>query len=552
MALAASTLGCVCLAPSAFGLGFQTLSSEPEDDTAGAHSDFTQHIEFTAPGDDVKNLIVHLPPGLVGDPTATPKCTVAQLNSDSCPADTQVGTTTTTADVFLVIPVQQQIAGKVYNLEAQTGEPARFGIVLTPPVGEKVTLQAGASLRQGDFGLDTTINGIPNTATIAGLPVPIDIKALDLTLFGFANDGTADEHSFMRNPTSCGEAVTGFEATSYSGSSASTPATGSASFTPTNCAALDFSPTLSSTVEGVGASEHPEFTTLIEQGEAEAGLRKALVYLPAEVQPSNDGFGDACPLATFQAGNCAAGAIVGSAEASSPLLETPLAGTAYLLSIDGNLGVGLDLQGELSFRLVGTFAFAPDFRTGNLFDNLPDIPIAEFLLTINGGPNGLLEADRDLCGPPAPFLEYTFDGHNGEQTAGTVDSTVLGCAPPEPPTASVTLRRQSSAHPRLRLKVNAGSEALRSARLRLPDGLRFAGQSVFGDGAVAVDDSGELPDDAIERKRRRATTTIPASGGSEKLVLRVGHGALLKTGSGPLRFKIKVIDVDGNVTKLTD
>ena len=68
----AATAASLAVASSASALGFTNLSSAPVDVTAGAHSNFTQHIEFTTPTDDVKNLIVHLPPGQVGDPTATP------------------------------------------------------------------------------------------------------------------------------------------------------------------------------------------------------------------------------------------------------------------------------------------------------------------------------------------------------------------------------------------------------------------------------------------------------------------------------------------------
>ncbi|MGZ5314032.1 MAG: hypothetical protein ACXWEA_07485, partial [Solirubrobacterales bacterium] len=72
---------------------------------AGAHSDIAIHVDFT--GGQVKDLRIGLPPGVIGDPTATPKCTVAQLNSatsmsDGCPANTQVGAVTATVTVAMV------------------------------------------------------------------------------------------------------------------------------------------------------------------------------------------------------------------------------------------------------------------------------------------------------------------------------------------------------------------------------------------------------------------------------------------------------------------
>lgn len=58
---------------SAFGL--QNLSAAPADLDAGAHSDINVHIGIqqpampSTPGDQIRDLTVHLPPGLVGDPT---------------------------------------------------------------------------------------------------------------------------------------------------------------------------------------------------------------------------------------------------------------------------------------------------------------------------------------------------------------------------------------------------------------------------------------------------------------------------------------------------
>src|SRR5690606_32945027 len=51
----------------------------------------------TLPDENVKDIVVDLPVGFVGDPNATPKCprsamTVAPSGEDFCPHSTQVGT----------------------------------------------------------------------------------------------------------------------------------------------------------------------------------------------------------------------------------------------------------------------------------------------------------------------------------------------------------------------------------------------------------------------------------------------------------------------------
>ena len=58
----------------------------------------TRELEFenqgilVQPTQQVKDIVVNLPPGLVGDPLAAPRCSLAVLGSGGrCPADTQIG-----------------------------------------------------------------------------------------------------------------------------------------------------------------------------------------------------------------------------------------------------------------------------------------------------------------------------------------------------------------------------------------------------------------------------------------------------------------------------
>src|SRR4051794_28251252 len=139
-----------------------TGTAAPTNNDAGAHSDFNIHLDFN--GGQVKNLTVGLPPGLVGDPNATPLCTVAQLNADACPANTQVGSVSANATLHILSPLLDlpaTVNGSLFNLQPQPGEPARFGIVLhalplPPPLDDAILppiiLQSGVQLRS-DYGL---------------------------------------------------------------------------------------------------------------------------------------------------------------------------------------------------------------------------------------------------------------------------------------------------------------------------------------------------------------------------------------------------------------
>ena len=524
----------LALAPAAHGFGLQDLSATPDDIAAGANSNLDVHIGISGPDAQIRDLTIHLPPGLVGDPTGPSVCTLAQLNADSCPAESQVGTSS--SSVLLLHTVPDTVAGKVYNVTPQPGEPARFGIVLDNPLGDPVILQSAARLRPGDLGLDTILEDLPNS--VSG--VPIDITALDLSLFG-----TANGQPFLRNPTSCEAAAVSFDAAAYDGATAQGTAP---SFTPTDCPDLDFSPELRATVEAATQGEHPQLTTVIEQAATEAGLERAEVVLPSSLGPNNDALNNKCPLASFNAGTCPAPTEIGSARASSPVQNEELAGTAYLLDLGGPPGLGLDLQGPLALKIVGSIVFTPDFRTGNVFDGLPDVPISQFELTLDGGEGGLLTADRDLCEQPPPSLDFDFGGHNGEQATGTVNATVEGCGP----TATLVVGKPGGPHPTLHLDATAASDPLRRATVRIPKPpLRFSNGTRFKQGVSASDDGGPLPASAITRRPHQVSVKS-AGAGTDGLAFDAVEKAIRRTAGGVAEtFKVKLVETDGDTTKLT-
>jgi hypothetical protein len=427
---------------SAQALSFSPApTAVPTSLQAGAHSNFNVHISFGNAGDDVKDLTIKLPPGLIGDPNATPLCAVAQLNADSCPGNTKVGSASTSVTLLGLLPDPLPVTGDLYNLTPHAGEPARFGIVLRalpitlPVVGQvllpPIVLQSGVSVDPATFGLNTTVNGIPNSATLVKLgsaltiPVPIDVTAMNLTLFGTA-PGTGKH--FMRNPTSCTPHHATFVAKSYSGSTATTPVTAQAApFTPTGCGSLDFSPSFSAEVGGPGQDANGNPTTAItaiDQDADEAGLLKAKVFIPtSDVAPNLNLFGNTCAPADFQAGSCPTISIVGAALASSPLLTQPLVGNVMLVQSGGTFpNIGLDLKGQLHLLLQGSLGLDSSVT----FDGLPDIPIAHFQLAFLPDP-GMLLANRDLCAPPAPVFHAEFQGYNGASTAVDSTATVDGC-----------------------------------------------------------------------------------------------------------------------------
>jgi hypothetical protein len=565
IAAAAVTLACLVAAPSAqaaigFGPG---LSAEPADTQAGANTDFTIDIPFTGsgPDDSVRDLTVHLPPGLIGNPTATPLCTLEQFQTGttgSCPPNTEVGEVTVNASVSLLsvvnLPLPTPITGTIYNMEPQPGEPARFGIVLqalpfpVPLLGDfllpAIKQQSGVELRD-DLGLDTVLSGIPNTATILNLgplgPVngDIQITSQTLTLFGnIAGKG------FIRNPTSCKEHTVGFDATDWTDETA----TGEATFETTGCGNLPFSPELNATIgskDHTGPATKPPLTTTIEQAANEAGLKRAAVILPQGVAADAAFLGNTCPTAQFEASNCPANSIIGSATAITPLLTQPLAGQVSIVEPlqPGSLpNLGVDLKGPLPLQLRGNFVLVPG--PGNVFEGLPDVPISRFALTFDA--DKLVVTTRDLCVPPRPAFHADFEGHNGAKVSGDFPATVMGCGSKlGRPTAKVKLSKSRSDHPRMKAKVKAGAAAqVSKMKLKLPRQLKFANGRAFKRGAKA---SGDL-------KGGRKKVKVTDEEGTETLKVRVKGKGLdrvktIKKGK-KLRFPIKVTDVNGKTTKI--
>ena len=202
----------------------QNVTVTQTDTRANAHADLIIGFDFGNASEQVRDLRLHLPAGLIGNPRNADVCPQANLAADSCPASSQVGTTAVTATA-LGLPTTSP--GTVYNVETTGDEAARLGIVVRPLGGVlgKITLQSPIFVRDStDYGLDSTVANIPNT--LSG--IPITVTHMDLTLSGRAGTG----RPFMTNPSFCAPKQLVVEADSYASSSFNS---GSASMQSTDC-----------------------------------------------------------------------------------------------------------------------------------------------------------------------------------------------------------------------------------------------------------------------------------------------------------------------------
>jgi hypothetical protein len=397
------------------------------------------HTYQLSEGGNIRDSIVELPPGLVGDPGATPQCSDRQFEDTFslgdgvvCPDDTQIGV------------AELDLSGKsfnvpVYNLVPPHGLPAEFGFsIITTPVVLSPTVRTGS-----DYGIDVSFTSIPaafslikGNVTLWGVPADprhnlergtclqsnIQHPGLDSEC-----PATVPPKPFLSLPTSCAGPLH-FSARVDSWSAPGIFETTSTT-TPgmIGCNELDFTPQVAVAPEPPEAASPAGLTVAIDvpqsygdpEGLAEANLQNTTVTLPSgvTVNPSAaDGLA-ACSEAQFGLHDaaepeCPNAAKIGSVEIATPLLENPLRGAVYLAQ-QGNLaGNGTNPFGSLLaiylsvkdpesgvlVKLAGEVK--PDPATGQLvttFLNDPPVPFDTLKLSFFGGPRAAL-VNPPKCG----------------------------------------------------------------------------------------------------------------------------------------------------------
>ncbi len=541
-ASALAIAACLVGATSAQAFGPTGVTAAPADKQAGANSDFTLHFDVAEPSRDLKGFTIHLPPGQVGSVTATPRCTQAQFAAKACPANTQVGTTTTHATAFPtpVTGLAVDVPGKLYNLAPVGKEPARLGIRLTPSAGDEILLQSVITVRASDGGLDSTTDGLPNTSALG----PIDINAVDITLQGKAGDPAK---GFMSNPTSCATATTKVDTVAYDGTTGS----GSGAYTPTGCDKLAFAPTISATLDPATKGAHPTLTTVVESAAGQANAKSVQVTLPAGLGAVVSTLSHACPEATFDQGGCPANAQIGTAKAETPALAAPLEGPVVLVKPSASPlpELVLDLHGPIDLRLPVSVGFGAGGRLQSTLAGLPDTALSRFTLALTGGADGLLSNGRNLCTGAVPKVDAAFAGQNGASASASTITQVAGCKP----TASATLKGLTSKHPVLNLRFQAPrGQRLTSVGVALPSALRFDTRRART--AISVLGGGRKLAHPTLRLTKAAAAAGLAKGGSRTVELHIRRGALkvarrLRAGQ-TVKLTLATADAAGGKQKL--
>jgi hypothetical protein len=428
-AIAASgTLLVFSASASAFDIPSFTVT--PTSTQAAGHPNLSVGITRSgADTEDIRDLAITLPPGIIGNPEAAQKCTRANFMADTCPAASQIGTAQSMATATgLDLPA---VDGTVYVLTPDPTEAAALGIVLRPPLGiDKIFIVNSASaarLPNGDYALRNTSTNLPRQVFLAGVPIDITVNSLTLTLNG---PGSAPGTFFLTNTTTCEPLSASVTAVDYNGNSV----TKTAPYQATGCESVPFTPGMQMSLSTTRASALTAPIVTLTAPANENPLRQSHVKAAVARFPVGMGLDsfsalaiDTCPESDFQADTCPAGSDLGDASASVPPLPPDFTGDVYRLQAQPGeaFGFGLWLRGPrgLNANLRG-FSTIENGRFVTTFPFQPQIPFTQFTLKLTRN----IFVNPGNCGPIQ--TDGTLTGWSGAVADVSAQTTVTGCEHP--------------------------------------------------------------------------------------------------------------------------
>jgi hypothetical protein len=355
-------------------------------------------------GSNLDGLDFTLPPGLSASLARVSTCPETAGLSGSCPPASRLGYAEAalgSGPAPLWAPSQPGSAG-VFLAGPYRGAPYSVLVEFPTRIGPfdlgTVVIRAAVEVDPDTVQARLRVDPLPQIR--AG--VPLRYRKLRLVI---------DRPGFIRNPTSCTPRWIAAVATAVDGTRA--PLT--APFQASGCAALAFKPKLALQLSGaLGRNGHPSLRALLRARPGDAGIAAVGVTLPPLQLLDFQRLPAVCAKRLLPQ-SCPPDSRLGRARVWSPILEEPLAGPIYLRSPTHRLPDLLaDLHGGgIDIRLHGRIA-ASDGRLRVSFPSLPDVPLSKALITVAGGPRGMLVNSESVCrGLEATVIKLR--AHNGKQ-----------------------------------------------------------------------------------------------------------------------------------------
>lgn len=480
--------------------GFDEIvtTAETGDPRLGSHADFSVDFDFKygatgttgagvedpgtyPPGTDyresIKNLVVEIPPGLVGNPNAIPfaeRCDPAVfLDPDGeCPDSATVGEiwlkfslVHTPADpaALSIVPIGPTWRSnysspgsgwtRVSLLRTDPEVPAKIGIYVKGPVniGEVRTILEINPVTTEDLRLRTiTATEIPSQVFNEnnGDTEDIRIERMRIKLYGKLASG----RTFMVNPTSCQSWTTrAWAEAHYSNTNVdSNPLGGapawvsmpSSTINPdcSNAGAVPFNARGTVSISSPARDVAPDFDFVIENpgmyddNNAASGPRKIVTRVPAAINVDVQQLSRTCEEALFNADQCPASTRVGNVKIETPLLSAGLTGDVYLVRKPqaGLPDLGLRVRGAITFTQRGAnkYVGVKGNEIETTFDNIPQLGFSKLTFHLDGGPTGLLRTlacPTSNKQPTAGNFTYSFTAWSGATTNSITKLNAANC-----------------------------------------------------------------------------------------------------------------------------
>lgn len=422
--------------PQGFSPSFTAGSANNQ---AGAHSPMLVSFSRGDREQRFAGVQVTEPPGLLATLKTATQCPEPQASHGECPDGSLIGETSVAAgpgtDPYWVT------GGKVYLTGPYKGAP--FGLSIAVPAiagpfnlgtnGQPVIVRARIDVNPTTAQVTATSDPLPTVLQ----NIPLDVRTVNVNI---------NRPGFIFNPTNCTPSATIATITSTTGTNAGV----SSPFEAANCASLPFNPTFTAATQGnTSKANGASLTVDVSEKPGEANIQKADLQLPLILPARLTTLQKACTAAQFEANpaGCPEASNIGSAIATTPVLNAPLTGPAYLVSHGGAAfpDVEFVLQGENGIHI--TLDGKTDIKKGitySRFETIPDAPITSFHTSFPQGPHSALAANGNLCTPTKTISKHKHitiraHGHTKHITR-TIKQTI-----PTPLQIPTTLTAQNGA-----------------------------------------------------------------------------------------------------------
>lgn len=394
-----------------------TYSAGTKQSKAGKYSPFEFHLSRPDGAQEIRQVNVNLPPGMIAKLKGVEYCPQASIDAaaassgaaeiahPSCPAGSLVGTSTIATGSG---PAPFHTTGKAYLAGPYKGAPISM-VFVTPAVAGPYDL--------GTVVVRVALNIDPETAEVHAVsdPIPyvfggvkLDIRSIDVSI---------NRKEFTLNPTTCRQSFLVASSIFGGGGDPANPASWFESkqgtpFQAKECKALQFGPKFHARIFGgkkqTQRAQHPRFRAILEGRNGDANVRRTAFILPRATILDQSHIKTICTRVQLAANECPKNSVYGHAKATSPLLGKPLEGPVYLTSSSHELpDLLVDLHGQVPIRLRGVISSAHG-RLKTVFNETPDVAVKKFELNMKGGSKGLLVNSRNLCSRPTNgFLNIT-------------------------------------------------------------------------------------------------------------------------------------------------